>query len=139
MRIVVGGGERAWACDELAMVVLQRLIARYGRKIVIIHGGAAGVDASFSKACKSLGITVDVRLANWRQTGPPTIGSKNWVLLKDGADLCIALHRSIGTSQRTRDCARPAIQAGIPTFLIADEQAIRSRLKRADVRLSGPE
>ena len=29
--------------------------------------------------------------------------SKNRELVKDGADLCIALHRSIGTSRRTRD------------------------------------
>jgi hypothetical protein len=136
MRIVVTG-ERAWVCDELAMVVLERLIARYGREIVIIHGGAAGVDESFSKACKSLGIALDVRLASWPQTGNPTIGTRNRELIKDGADLCIALHRSIGTSQRTRDCARQAIQAGIPTFLIADERAIPSRLQRADARLSG--
>ena len=46
------------------MVVLQRLIARYGREIVIIHGGEAGVDESFSKACKGLEITVEARLAN---------------------------------------------------------------------------
>ena len=72
MRIVVTG-ERAWACDELAMIVLQRLIARYGRDIVIVHGGCPGVDESFNKACKSLGITVEVRLASWPQTGTPTI------------------------------------------------------------------
>jgi hypothetical protein len=136
MRIVVTG-ERAWACDELAMVVLQRLIARYGRKIVIIHGGEAGVGESFSKARKNLGIAVDARLASWPQTGPPMLWSKNRELVKDGADLCIALHRSIGTSRRTRDCARQAIQNGIPTYLIADNRAIPSRLKRADARLSG--
>jgi hypothetical protein len=136
MRIVVAG-ERAWACDELATVVLQRLIARYGRKIVIVHGGEAGVDESFNKACKSLGIAVEARLANWPQTGPPILWSKNRELVKDGADLCVALHRSIGTSRRTRDCERQAIQNGIPTYLITDEQAIPSRLTRADARLSG--
>jgi len=116
---------------------LQRLIARYGREIVVVHGGAAGIDASFSKACKSLGVAVEVRLTNWPQTDNPTIGSKNHELIKDGADLCIALHRSIGTSERRRDCVNQAIQAGIPTFLIADEQAVPSRLERADSRLSG--
>jgi hypothetical protein len=59
------------------MVVLQRLIARYGRDIVIIHGGEAGVDESFNRACKSLGIAVEARLANWPQTGPPMLWSKN--------------------------------------------------------------
>jgi hypothetical protein len=136
MHIVVTG-ETAWASDELAMVVVQRLIARYGPEIVILRGGETGVDESFNEACKSLGIAVEARLANWPQTGPPMIWSKNRELVKDGADLCIALHRSIGTSQRTRDCAGQAIQNGIPTFLIANEQAIFSRLSRADTGLSG--
>ena len=129
MRIVVAG-ERARACDELATVVLQRLIARYGRKIVILHGGEAGVDESFSKACKSLGIAVEARLANWPQAGPFMLWSKNRELVNDGADPCIALHRSIGTSRRTRDCARKAIKKGIPTCLIADEQAVPCRVAR---------
>ena len=128
MRIVVTG-ERAWACDELAMVILQRLIARYGRDIVVVHGGFPGVDQSFNKACKSLGVTVEVRLAEWPQTGTPTIGTRNRELIKPGADLCIALHRSVRTSQRTRDCVLQAIQAGIPTFLIEDERAIPIRLR----------
>jgi YspA, cpYpsA-related SLOG family len=135
MRIVVTG-ERAWACDELAMVVLQRLIARYGPDIVIVHGGAVGVDEAFNKACKSLGIAVEVRLAEWPQTGTPTISTRNRELIKPGADLCIALHRSVRTSERTRDCVLQAIQAGIPTFLIEDEQASPIRLHRADTRLA---
>jgi hypothetical protein len=32
---------------------------------------------------------------------------------------------------------RQAIQAGIPTFLIADEQAVPSGLRTGDARLSG--
>ena len=62
MRIVVTG-ERAWACDDLAMVVVQRLIDRYGPNLVIVHGGQNGVDESFNKACKSLGVAVEVQLA----------------------------------------------------------------------------
>jgi hypothetical protein len=136
MRIVVTG-ERAWSCDELALVLLQRLIARYGRNIVIIHGGSPGVDESFNKACKSLGIAVESRVANWPHTGHPTIGSKNRELIKGGADLCIAVHRRIAASQRTLDCVHQALQADIPTFLIVDERAIPSRLTRADPRLWG--
>jgi hypothetical protein len=134
MRIVVTG-DRAWSCDELAVTVVQRLIARYGRDIVIVHGGSPGVDESFSKACKRLGITADARIANWPQTGHPTIGSRNRDLIKDGADLCVAVHRRIAASQRTLDCVNQAIQADIPTFLIADERAIPGRLHRMDARL----
>jgi YspA, cpYpsA-related SLOG family len=135
MRILITG-ERAWACDELAIVVLQRLISRYGPGVVVAHGGCAGVDESFNKACKSLGVAVEVRLAEWPQTGMPTIATRNREPIKAGADLCIALHRSVRTSQRTRDCVLQAIQAGIPTFLIEDEQAIPIRLRQADERLA---
>jgi hypothetical protein len=96
-----------------------------------------GVDESFNIACKNLGIAVEVRVATSGQTGTPTIGTRNRELIKPGADLCIALHRSVGTSQRTKDCVRQAIQAGIPTFLIEDEQAVPTRLRPADPRLSG--
>jgi hypothetical protein len=136
MRIVVTG-DRAWACDDLAMVIVQRLTARYGRDFVIVHAGSVGVDESFNIACKNLGIAVEVRMANSGQTGTPTIGTRNRELIKPGADLCIAVHRSVGSSQRTKDCVRQAIQAGIPTFLIEDEQAIPVRLRRAEARLSG--
>jgi hypothetical protein len=134
MRIVVTG-ERAWVCEELAMVVLRRLIARYDREIVIVHGGAAGVDDCFSKACKSLGIAVEARLANWPQTGTATIGNRNRELIKDGANLCIALRRSIAKSKDTKNCILHALNAGVPTYLIDDEGAIPRRLTVGDPRL----
>ncbi len=136
MRIVVTD-ERSSACNDRAMVIVQRLIARYGRDIVVIHGGCPGVDESFKKACKRLGIAVEVRLATWPQSGTPTIGNRNRELIKPGGDLCIALHQSIGTSLRTKDCVRQAIQADIATFLIEDERAIPIRLRRGDPNLAG--
>lgn len=119
------------------MVIAQRLIARRNRDIVVVHGGCPGVDESFNNACTSLGIAVEVRLANWPRTGTPTIGNRNRELIKPGGDLCIASHRSFGTSRRTKDCVSQAIQADIPAFLIEDEQAIPIRLRRADPRLMG--
>jgi hypothetical protein len=63
MRIVLTR-DRTWSCDDLAIIVVQRLITRFGRDVVIIHGGSPGVDESFNKACKSLGIAVESRVAN---------------------------------------------------------------------------
>jgi hypothetical protein len=76
MRIVVTG-DRSWRCDDLAMAILRRLVRRYGRNLTIVHGGEAGVDESFNKACKSLRIAVEVRMATWPRTGNPTIANKN--------------------------------------------------------------
>ena len=50
MRIVVTG-DRTWACDDLAVAVVQRLIAQYGQDIVVVHAGSVGVDEfSISRA-----------------------------------------------------------------------------------------
>jgi hypothetical protein len=134
MRIVVTG-DRCLECRELAVTVLRRLLARYGPDIVIVHGGESGVDQSFSAACQELGLTTEVRLANWHRTGLPTIGQKNHELIKGAPDLCLAVHYSIKTSKRTRDCVHQALQAGIPTYLIENERAIPKRLRRGDTRL----
>jgi hypothetical protein len=37
MRIIVTG-DRFWVCNPLAAAILERLIARYGSDIVIVHG-----------------------------------------------------------------------------------------------------
>src|SRR5271165_4888554 len=121
----------------MAKQIVGRLLARYGPDLVVIHGGEPGVDQAVAAACRDLGVPHETRLVQWHQTGLPTVGSKNRELIKAAPDLCVAIHQSIGGSQRTRDCARQAIQAGIPTFLIADEQAVPSRLRPADPRMAG--
>ncbi len=50
-------------------------------------------------------------------------GLRNRQMVEAGADLCIALHRSIETSKGTKDCVRQALVAGIPVYLIEDERA----------------
>ena len=61
--------EPHWRCDDVAEAILNRLLARYGPDIVIIHGGAPGVDQSFHVACRELGITVEPHLADWKGLG----------------------------------------------------------------------
>lgn len=55
MRIFVTG-DRNWFAPDLAEQVLNRLLARYGPGLVIVHGGATGIDRSFAEACGELGI-----------------------------------------------------------------------------------
>jgi hypothetical protein len=51
-----------------------------------------------------------------------------------GADLCIALHRSFETSKGTKDCVHLALVAGIPVYLIEEEQAIPTWIGGGDTR-----
>ena len=52
-----------------------------------------------------------------------------------GAGMCLAFPRAISASKGTKDCARQAIEAGIPTYLIDSEAAKPKRLLAGDPRL----
>jgi hypothetical protein len=39
-------------------------------------------------------------------------------MIRAGADLCLALRRSLSASRGTKDCVRKAVAAGIPVYLI---------------------
>jgi hypothetical protein len=51
-----------------------------------------------------------------------------------GAEMCLAFHRAISSSKGTKDCARRAIAAGIPTYLLASEAAEPKRIVAGDYR-----
>ena len=134
MRIVVVG-DKEWSCPDLASRLLRRLVARYGRDLVIIHGNEPGVDASFAAAATELGITAEARVIDRKNTGFPTVGQRNRELLLGGADLCLAVHDRVESCPRTLDCVRQELQQGIPTYGIENVHAIPRRIKRGDSRL----
>ena len=55
--------DRHWNCTDLAERVVNRFLERYGPNIVIIHGGACGVNEAFAKACRKLGVVAEPQLA----------------------------------------------------------------------------
>ena len=113
MRILVTG-DRFWGCPELAEQILNHLFARYGPDMVVVHGGAPGVDQSFAVACSDLGITAEPHVTDWKGLGNSAGPACNQVMVGSEADLCIAVHRSIATSEGTKDCVCQALAAGIP-------------------------
>jgi YspA, cpYpsA-related SLOG family len=135
MRILITG-DRHWNCVELAERVLNRLLARYGPILVIIHGGACGVDQAFAMACRELGIFAEAHLPDWKGLGNVAGPARNREMVESGADLCIALHRSLATSERTKDCVRQALVEGIPVYLIEDDRAVPRRIVVGDKMLA---
>jgi hypothetical protein len=133
-RIVVTG-DKDWSCLDFAARILRRLVAHYGRDIVIIHGNEPGVDASFDAAARELGIMAETRVIDRKTTGFPTVGQRNRELLLGGADMCIAVHDRIAACARTLDCVHQALQDRIPTYGIENQHAIPRRIKRGDSRL----
>lgn len=127
MRVLITG-DRSWQCKALADRVVTRLVARYGADLVVVHGGAAGVDTSFHLACQKHGVSLRPFQANRQALGKLAGQTRNREMVEAGADLCIALHRAIQTSKRTKDCVRQALAAGIRVYLIEDERAVPRRI-----------
>jgi hypothetical protein len=117
----------------MARAVLMRIIERHGRDVTIVHGGGPGVDNSFSQAARQLGLIVEPHLAQLHNMDAGA--ARHVAMINAGADLCLAIHSSLATSERTKDCARKAIAAGIPTYLIVADDGIPRRLRADDVRL----
>ncbi len=138
MRILVAG-DRNWVCRDLAKSVIERLIARYGRDLVIVHGAATGVDTAFSDAARDAGLNVEpheVTGVDWNYYGERAGPLRNAKMVQLGADLCIAVHRNLRASHGTKDCATRAIAAGIPTFIVGSDDGAPVRLDANDSRLA---
>jgi len=56
-------------------------------------------------------------------------------MIRLGAQMCLPFHWAISSSKGTKDCARRAIAAGIPTYLIDSERGEPRRLREGDARL----
>jgi hypothetical protein len=150
MRIIVTG-DRNWYAPDLAEQVLNRLLLRYGPGLVIVHGGATGIDRSFAEACGELGVEQEAHPARREELDHPEAvirydnrnrpynanagPIRNAEMVAAGAEMCLAFHRAISASKETKDCARRAIAAGIPTYLIDSERAEPKRLRAGDARL----
>jgi hypothetical protein len=109
MRILLTGDYR-WPCEGLAYAILRRIIARYGSDVVIVHSGGCGVDESFRRAARARGLDAEAHLLQIHQL---SLGGAalNAELVKAGADLCLAVHRSLASDERVKHCARQAIAA----------------------------
>src|SRR5262249_30493815 len=94
MRILVTG-DRFWFDPKLAAAIIRRLVDRFGSDIVIVHGGATGVDESFAMAAKGLGVSAEahpVTDQEWQRLGKRAGPIRNGEMVRAGAGLCLAVH-----------------------------------------------
>lgn len=105
MRVIVTG-DRHWNALDLAEDILRRLLAKYGSDVVIIRGGACGVDNAFAEACSKLGVVAEPHVADWKALGKLAHPIRNRHTVLFGANMCIAVHGSLATSKGTKDCVR---------------------------------
>jgi hypothetical protein len=123
MRVIIAG-ERQWNSQPLAENVIRRLAKRYGT-VTIVYGGECGIDHSFSLACWKLGVEMDCVLLDYAHAGDRRF--QNREMVRRGAGLCLVFHRAV-LDEDSRDLAQQAIAAGIPTWLIDNEEGRPRRI-----------
>jgi hypothetical protein len=148
MRILIVGEPR-WYAPELAEEVVNRLIARYGPSIRIVHGGGKGIERAFADACSDLGVEQERHPARWRELNHAkavlrhdrrnvyynanAASIRDAEMVESGADVCLVVHRDVRLGKSARDRAMLAIKAGIPTYLIETDEAIPRRIRLSDL------
>lgn len=136
MTRVIVSGDRNWPCFRMASLVLDRLRKRYGAEnLVIVHGHCpTGVDREFERVAGFMNIKRERHPADWERLGDRAGPIRNQEMVDLGASFCIACHPFIRDSRGTKDCARRAIEAGIPAWLISDDSGEPRRLRIEDIR-----
>lgn len=128
MTRVIVTGDRHWPCVRIAEAVLDRLEARYGGDLVIVHGDCrTGVDAAFDDVATRRRLTIERHPADWsrgRRAGP----ERNRAMVLRGAEFCIAVHRALGRSRGTRGTVELALANAIPCYWIASNDCRPARV-----------
>lgn len=114
-RIIITGC-RHWKCGQLAASILERLQVRYGTDLVVVLGGASGVDESFRVACEVMGIACEVHPADWEWYGRGAGPIRNQAMVDAGAAFAIAVHRDLFRSRGTLNCVCKCAAAGIDVW-----------------------
>jgi hypothetical protein len=120
------GGDQFWQCHKLAAGVLRRMASRYGPDILIVHGAATGAAESFATAAKGQRLKTEQHTVDFGYLGDEA--------MLRGAEICVIVHRSL-LDCGTKDLARQALAAVVPTYLIANELAVPSRLEEGDAEV----
>lgn len=142
-------GSRAWENPEPIRKVLKRLVANYGiARILVIEGGAAGVDYHSKMICEELGIHCLEMKARWNMYNRAAGPIRNEMMLSLDPHIVVAFHWDLEDSKGTKQCYESAKKKGIKAVLIkvpmeiaipsgdffkkAKETKTRRRKRRAD-------
>lgn len=124
MRLLICGS-RGWkdpAPLQQTIEQYQRVAATSNEDLVVIHGGAKGVDLIADRIARDLGIPVIREDAEWRRYGKGAGPIRNQKMLTlHNPDLVIAF-RAGGKSDGTDDMIRRTHEAGITCTVIDDKE-----------------
>lgn len=104
-------GSRDWPFPEMVQRAVQDLHAKHGAQLVIVSGGARGVDRYAVEVAQGLGIRCIVHKPDWDLWGRSAGFVRNQYIVDD-ADEMIAFH--FQKSRGTWDSVNKAHDKGIP-------------------------
>jgi hypothetical protein len=118
MKRLLVTGSRDWTNEAKVAFELGQAVAELstgGEQVMIVHGGASGVDSMVHELARTYGIPTEVHPAPWRPYGiynPQAGRYRNQLMVDLGADLCLAFIKANSTG--ASHCAQAAEDAGIP-------------------------
>jgi hypothetical protein len=121
-------GCRHWRCDTLADRIVERLKARYGADLLVVHGAATGVDSAFAAACVRAGVVHEPHPADWKAHGKAAGPIRNSEMVDLGAEFAIAVHPNLHLSKGTGDCVMKCLRANVPVYLIDSDEGKPRRM-----------
>jgi YspA, cpYpsA-related SLOG family len=116
MRILVTGS-REWTDNMLVYTMLDG--ARNDTphdQIVLVHGGARGVDRIAARYADSMDWGVETHIPSWEKYGKRAGILRNMAMVDAGADVCVAF--ILNESRGATHCAAYAESKGIPVIRV---------------------
>ena len=108
-------GDRNWHEDYVPAIrrVVRELKRRHGRHLVIIEGGAPGVDSLAKEIAQKEDVHVCEVEALWKTRRKGAGPQRNDVMLALEPNKVVGIHRNWGSSKGTRDMCDKAENSGI--------------------------
>ncbi len=117
---VIVSGSRFWNSDEHCVKIYNRLI-KLDENIVIVHGGARGVDSITEAICQIIGLKTKQYLADWKSFKKSAGPIRNRKMLDDHVNnllFVLAFHDNIEKSSGTKDMIQYAVSKKVYVELI---------------------
>lgn len=113
----VATGARSWENPEPVRKVLTRLSGQYGYgRLVVIEGGAPGLDKVVREEAEAAGIHCMEIKALWHKTNRAAGPIRNKVMLGFNPRFVLGWHWDWEESKGTADCCNQAEELGIKTI-----------------------